>query len=56
MLVLSRRKNQAIVIDGHIRVSILEIKGKTIRLGIEAPPATAVYREELLERKRAKVA
>ncbi len=48
MLVLSRYKNEAIVIDGQIKVTIVEIRGDRIRLGIEAPREVAVWREELL--------
>ena len=48
MLVLSRKKNESIVIDGEIVVTILEIRGNQIRLGIEAPQEVAVWREELV--------
>ena len=37
MLVLSRHKNEAIVIGGRIKITVLEIRGQQIRLGIEAP-------------------
>jgi carbon storage regulator len=48
MLVLSRKENEAIVIDGKIVVTILEIRGNQIRLGIEAPMDVAVWRGELV--------
>jgi carbon storage regulator len=48
MLVLSRHKNEAIVIDGQIKVTVVEIKGDQIRLGIEAPRHVPVWREELV--------
>ncbi len=48
MLVLARRKQQSIVIGDEIVVTILEIKGKEIRLGIEAPKEISVLREELV--------
>jgi carbon storage regulator len=48
MLVLTRRKNQSIVIGGDIVVTVLEVKGDQIRLGITAPRNVQVYREELL--------
>ncbi len=48
MLVLSRRENQSIVIDGQIKVTIVRINGDKIRLGIEAPRDVAVWREELV--------
>jgi carbon storage regulator len=48
MLVLTRRKNQSIVIGDDIIVTVLEVKGDQIRLGITAPRDVQVYREELL--------
>ena len=48
MLVLTRRKNQSIVIGDDIIVTVLEVKGDQIRLGITAPRHVQVYREELL--------
>jgi len=56
MLVLSRKKDERIVIDGRIAVKVIEIRGNTVRLGIEAPRQVAVHREELLERKKATAA
>ena len=47
MLVLSRKLDEAIVIDGNIRIKILDIRGKHVRLGIEAPGHVPVFREEL---------
>jgi carbon storage regulator len=48
MLVLTRRKNQSIVIGDGIIVTVLDVKGDQIRLGITAPRHVQVYREELL--------
>jgi carbon storage regulator len=48
MLVLTRRKNQSIVIGDNVIVTVLEVKGDQIRLGITAPREVQVYREELL--------
>jgi len=48
MLVLTRRKNQSIIIGDGIIVTVLEVKGDQIRLGITAPRDVQVYREELL--------
>lgn len=48
MLVLTRRKNQSIVIGDQIVVTVLEVKGDQIRIGITAPRDVQVYREELL--------
>lgn len=47
MLVLSRKHNETIVIDGGIRVTVVSIRGHQIRLGIEAPDHVGIYREEL---------
>ncbi len=47
MLVLSRKKNQTVVIDGEIEIQVLQIKGNTIRLGVNAPRDVRVLRGEL---------
>lgn len=52
MLVLSRRLNQAIVIGGHVRVTVLAITPNRIELGVEAPPQIAVDREEIHLRRQ----
>lgn len=52
MLVLSRREEEKIVIDGGIVITILKIKGESIRIGIDAPRETHIVREELLECKK----
>jgi carbon storage regulator len=48
MLVLSRKFNESIVIDGGIKITVVEIRGNKIRLGIEAPKEVGVMREELV--------
>ena len=48
MLVLSRKENQTILIDGGIKVTVVAIIGNKIRLGIEAPREVGVWREELV--------
>jgi carbon storage regulator len=50
MLVLSRKSGQRIVIGDEIVVSIVEVRGNTVRLGIEAPRSVPVYREEVITR------
>ena len=50
MLVLSRKPNEAIIINGNIRVMVVGIRGNHVRLGIEAPESVAIFREELCER------
>jgi carbon storage regulator len=47
MLVLTRKKNELIVIDDKIVIKVLQVKGNRIRLGIEAPPLMAIRRGEL---------
>jgi len=47
MLVLSRKINEEIIIDGCIRVRIIETKGNRIRVGIDAPANISVHRAEL---------
>ncbi len=47
MLVLSRRKDESIVIDGNIQIEVLRVKGNTVRLGIKAPREVKVLRGEL---------
>lgn len=47
MLVLSRKANETIVIDGDIRVTVISIRGNQVRLGIEAPPHVGILRQEL---------
>ena len=50
MLVLTRKLGESIVIGNNVRVTILEMQGKQIRLGIEAPPEISVHRGEVYER------
>ncbi len=52
MLVLTRKVGQTLVIDEHIQVTVLSVKGNTIRLGIEAPKEIPVQREELRTRQK----
>jgi len=47
MLVLSRKKNQSIVIDGGIEIQILQLKGGTVKIGINAPDNIRIVRGEL---------
>ena len=49
MLVLSRKKNESIVINENIVVTIVEIRGDKVRLGIEAPRDIPVHRREVLD-------
>lgn len=47
MLVLSRKKDQAIMIGDNIELSIIEIQGDQVRIGINAPKNVSIYRKEL---------
>ena len=49
MLVLSRKLNQSIVIDGRIVVKVVAIDGEVVRLGIEAPSEIPVHRQEVYD-------
>jgi carbon storage regulator len=48
MLVLSRKENESIVIDGNITITVVKIGGDRIRLGIEAPQDVPILRSELI--------
>ncbi len=47
MLVLSRKKNESIIIDDKIVITVIEIRGDKVRLGIEAPREVAIHRSEV---------
>ncbi len=47
MLALSRKQNEAIVVGNDIEITILEIKGEQVKIGITAPKSVPVYRKEL---------
>lgn len=47
MLALSRKKKEAIVINNNIEITILDIKGDQVKIGIEAPKSVPVYRKEV---------
>ncbi|MBD5537129.1 MAG: carbon storage regulator CsrA [Lachnospiraceae bacterium] len=47
MLALSRKKNEAIIINNNIEVTILEVKGEQVKIGISAPKEVSVYRKEV---------
>jgi len=49
MLVLSRKKNESIVINNDITVTVVEIRGDKVRLGIVAPKQVPVHRQEVFD-------
>jgi carbon storage regulator len=50
MLVLARKENEKIIIDGRIVITVVRLAGRGVRLGIEAPAEVSIKREELLDR------
>jgi carbon storage regulator len=52
MLVLSRKRDERIVIGDNIVVTVVDIRGDKVRLGIEAPSEVPVHRQEVLEALR----
>ncbi|MGC6441785.1 MAG: carbon storage regulator CsrA [Rubripirellula sp.] len=49
MLVLSRKKNESIVINNDIKIVVVEIRGDKVRLGVEAPREVPVHRHEVYD-------
>ena len=47
MLALSRKKNEALIVNNNIEITVLEIKGEQVKLGISAPKEVPVYRKEV---------
>jgi carbon storage regulator len=51
MLALTRRVGETLVIDDNIRLTVVEVVGQKVRLGITAPPEVSVDRQEVHERR-----
>ncbi len=49
MLVLSRKRDESIVIDGGIVITVVDIRGDKVRLGIVAPSTVPVHRKEVMD-------
>jgi carbon storage regulator len=49
MLVLSRKKNERIVIGEHVRITVVDIRGDKVRIGIDAPKDVVVHRQEIAD-------
>ena len=47
MLALSRKKNEALIINNNIEVTVLEVKGDQVKIGITAPKDVPIYRKEV---------
>jgi carbon storage regulator len=47
MLVLSRKQDQSLMIGDDVKITVLEVKGNQVRLGISAPTSITVHREEI---------
>ncbi|MCR5255843.1 MAG: carbon storage regulator CsrA [Acetatifactor sp.] len=47
MLALSRKKNEALVVNNNVEITILDIKGDQVKIGISAPKDVPVYRKEV---------
>jgi carbon storage regulator len=49
MLVLSRKREECIIIGDDIEITVVEVRGDTVKLGVTAPKSVAVYRKEIYE-------
>lgn len=47
MLLITRRENESIVINNHIEVTVVEVRGGRVKLGFEYPEGNTIYRKEL---------
>jgi carbon storage regulator len=52
MLVLSRKKDEKLMIGDNIEITIVDVKGETVKIGIDAPRDIKIYRGELLDAMR----
>ena len=50
MLILTRRTNETLMIGDDVKITVLNVKGNQVRIGIEAPHNVAVHREEIYQR------
>ena len=51
MLALSRKPGESVIIGNDIELTILEVKGEQVKVGIKAPKSVAIYRKELFEQR-----
>lgn len=50
MLVLSRKTDEVIIVADNIRITVVEVRGRRVRLGIQAPPGVSIRRQEVAPR------
>ncbi|REK18226.1 MAG: carbon storage regulator [Planctomycetota bacterium] len=50
MLVLTRKKNERVIIGGNVEVTVIEIRGDRVKLGFAGPPEVPIHREEVFRR------
>ena len=53
MLILSRKTGESLMVGEDVVITVLDVKGDHVRLGVTAPPATAVHREEVYRKVKA---
>jgi carbon storage regulator len=53
MLVLNRKEGEGVIIDDNIKIVVLKVKGRQVKIGIEAPKDTKIAREEIADNKDA---
>jgi len=56
MLVLSRKRNESIIIDDNILITVVDVRGDKVRIGIQAPREVPIHRSEVHEAIRAEQA
>ncbi len=49
MLILARKKDESIIINDNIVISVIEVKGENVKLGIDAPGSVKIYRREVYD-------
>ncbi|MEN2773691.1 carbon storage regulator CsrA [Acetivibrio clariflavus] len=47
MLVLTRKRNESIIINDNIEITVVDVQGEQVRIGINAPKSVSVYRKEI---------
>ena len=50
MLILTRRTNETLMIGDDVKITVLNVKGNQVRIGIDAPDSVAVHRQEIYQR------